>query len=223
MAIEVQEIVTSVRLLLNDVGADRWDDDQLLNWIYEAHIQVINDAPDLCKVRGVVATVAGAAQTLPATIHTLVYVYGICNVSGVVSSILTEVTDTELFIENPAWMSAAAATPVHWAHNSANAGAYYLYPFSAGTGYILADYIEQPTLGTDVATDTLDMFDVTLIPAFVDYVLYRAFGIDSDHTENMALSKDYLSSYVAKLAGVMDSDATLRAPRVAPGQGGGKK
>jgi len=192
-----------------------------LNWIYEGHIQILNDAPDLCKVRGVVATAAGAVQTLPANIHTLLYVYGICSAGGVVSSILTEVRDTDLFIENPTWMSGAAATPVHWAHSSANTGAYYLYPFSAGTGYILADYAEQPTLGTDIATDTLDMFDVTLLPAFVDYVLYRAFGIDGDNIENLALSKEYLTSYVAKLRGVSDSDASLRAPRPAHTINGG--
>lgn len=215
----IRDIITSVRHLLSDRGADRWDDEQLFLWINEAHTQLISDAPSLCKERGVIPTTGAAVQELPEALFRLIFVYGICDSSGVVSALLTEARDTDLFNENPAWMGMSPDVPVHWAQNTADFTSYYLYPVPEDPGYLLADYISVPVRPTNAESGQLDMFDHTLLPVFVDYVLYRAFGVDSDNTENMALSKDYLLSYITKTGaviapeGVAKMDKNMRAMR----------
>jgi len=217
MALAVADIVTEAGYLLNDVDGTRWTTAKIHQWISECHIMLVADAPAVCVERGVIDLAAGPVQTLDDTLSLLMQIVGISDASGIVSSVVTECTDKELFLENPAWMSDDAATPVHFAKAAGDIRKFYLYPFLAGTGYALADYVSVPVTAAEMApltaaeietpadpprvpVTTLTAFSAEFLPIFVDYVLYRCFGEDSDNAYNMQLSVQYFGAYQAKLS-----------------------
>lgn len=208
MALGVQTIVTNVRRLINDAGGDRWTDDMLFGWIHEAHIQLVNAAPGIASERGPVATTATAVQSLPGTIVTLLHILGVCNNSGILSAVVTEVDENALFLEDPTWMSTPAATQYHWARMGADRLKYYLYPAPSATGYVLMDYVTLPVLPTTL-NGSLAMFTEVHLPLFVDFVVSRAFAVDADNSANAELAGTYLASFQQKLAEFMQVQGGL--------------
>lgn len=201
MGLPVRDIMTAAGMLLSDTDATRWTPADLLVWIRECHATLASDAPAVCMERGPQAVVEGPVQTLPAPLMTMVAILGLCDDAGEVSSVLTQCGDRELFLENPAWMSDAVGIPVHYAKAVADLRKYYLYPPMDGAGFVLMDYVSLPLAIEDMDIDDteLEPFDVAFLPIFTDYVLYRAFGIDSDNISNMELSVSYFQAYQAKL------------------------
>jgi len=237
MALVIADIASAAGILLNDVDAVRWTPATLSTWIAECHIYLATIAPAVCVERGPQPIVNGPVQPLATTVLSMARIYGICDGNGIVSSALTECTDKELFLENPAWMSGDAAVPIHYAKAAGDMRKFYLYPFYSGEASVseedpsiagikvLMDYVSVPVTAAEIdwtVTDppgtpleSISAFDVGFQPLFVDYILYRAFGEDADHAANMQLSDNYFNSFAAKLAALAEAlgAGEIKAPR----------
>ena len=204
----VADVAKAVGYLLNDVGAERWTPMQLSVWVAECHIYLAAIAPAVCVERGPQPIVAGPKQALDTTVQSMARILGTCDANGVVADILTECSDTELFLEVPGWMAEPAGTPLHYAKASGDLRVFYLYPPNDTAAHVLMDFVRVPYRWEDLnwtttpVVDDLAMFDNSFIPIFADYVLYRAFGADADNVANMQLSDNYFNMFMAKLAAV---------------------
>lgn len=229
MPLVVADVAREVQYLLQDTDGARWTPAQLAVWIAECHTYLASIAPAVCIERAPVAVATGGVQSLPATILQLGRILGVCDSNGVVSSSITEISDKELFLEQPAWMSSAAGTPLHFAKATGDKSKYYLYPPQNGSGYVLMDYVSVPVDPDDIDwTDgsptltQINTLDAELLPVVVDYVMYRAFGIDADNISNMALSDKYFDMFASKLAAYASAmGAGEITPPKAPRQRGG--
>lgn len=196
MTIIAQSVIDRCRNQLIDTGsAYRWSDVELLDWISDGQRTIVAAVPQAAYKIVTVALSAGTRQTLPADGYKLLDIPRNL-VGGVPGTPCSSVDRAILDRQYLTWHSGPQVPGVlHWTYDPNDPLTFFVFPANNGAGGVEVVYSFMPTevsLGTDVLT-VRDIYQTPLM----DYVLYRAYGKDSDFGAGSALAQNYLGAFTA--------------------------
>jgi hypothetical protein len=205
MPAQISDVLHRAQVILQDVLGTRWDEPELLNWFSDGRREIATVRPTEFSKRVAIPLARGALQAVPEEAFQLIRVD--CNVTvGGVRTAGRAVTPVErriLDAMEPAWQDATRVpfTTVarHYAYDLNEPMAFYVYPGNTGQGAVEATIAVLPA-DAEAANEPLGVRAV-FANALLDYVLYRAFSKDADHTANMARAREHYGNFAA-LVGV---------------------
>lgn len=188
------ELIGRARNLLNDTGAVRWTDSELLDWISEGQRRLARLRPKYFSKTSTVQLSPGILQNVPSDGIVLQSVVRNMGLSGTTPGrSITPVSKRVLDIINPDWPSDPPdATVQRFIYDPNSPLIYYVYPAQPSP----ASYVEiiysafPPTL-----TATTDQLGVPedMSPLVLDFVMYRALSRDAPEGSNTAAASFYQS------------------------------
>jgi len=209
-----QTIATKVQKLLHDETAVRWTEAELVGWINSAQKEIV-----LYKPNSITSTID--YQLDPGTFQNVSAKAGFANViqlldvirsttgganGKAVTNISREILDSTL----PDWHSVAAtAVPLHYIHNPLDPKNFYVYPPNTGAGSVQILVAVEPVDLVALASNlSLEAIYESVV---LDYVLYRAFSKDTEHTANMQRSAGHYNAFMSALKGKFQMENALSA------------
>lgn len=204
------DIVSRLRLVVNDADAIRWTSAELVLWINDGCRYIALKRPDSCSVNGTMSLAAGSKQSVaglsPAGLRVLDIVRATAT-GRAIRLVDREVLDTQL----PTWHAASQGVPTNWVFDNRDPKTFYVYPPAAANTQIELIYARNPVAlasESELASVTLSPDDIYIDP-LVNYVLYRVYGKDADFAQNAQLSAGYLAACRAALGDKTGTDAAF--------------
>ena len=199
----VSTILERCKTALNDAGAVRWTEAELLSWASEGQVELVSKvAPDAAIKTSTVALVAGAKQSTPSDCIEIVEIRQ--NASGPAVT----VCDRNLLDRfSPSWMTTPTASGAveNWMPDP-QPDTFYVSPAQSETpGSVVMTYSYLPaalTLG-----GTLGVRDIYQAK-IEDYILFRAFS-----KEDEAGSQERAIAYRSSFYGSKSSLARIRSSK----------
>lgn len=200
MTTTAQSIVKRSATVLKDKLGIRWPADELVEWLIDFERELAVFRPDAYATVETLALVAGHQQTLPDTCARLIDIPA--NSTGTKLPI-TKVERAELDAIKPGWRAMTAAASIkNFMHDTKTPLKFEVYPPATTDAAVDIEFSKYPALLTVPAPNTAyaavtgnltapDKF----ANAAVDYVLYRAFGKDSELTVNEARSQGHYRAF----------------------------
>jgi len=202
MATTAQTIIDRTNHILQDRDNVRWSQAELLGWMNEGQLQIIDLQPSAYSKIRELQLVTGTRQTLPVDAIRLLDV--IRNQDGIYNTSVREVARIDLDTQVPNWHEHKPHRIVqHYMYDRQQLDVFYVYPpqpedsGSLGPGIVetlLA--VIPPVLAT--VNDEIAIKDI-YAPPLVNYVLYRAYAKDSEASANIELKDMYFQQFMASL------------------------
>lgn len=204
---KVIDIINKARIILQDPDKVRWDDDELVGWLEDGQLAVVNRRPDANILSLAFKCIEGTKQSLPTdgiVLHRVIR-----NTLGkVVRSIPMDILDEIL----PNWHESVDSTCVeHFIYDSSNPKTFYLYPAPKADHSVDITYSSAPVIQAidKTAPDVTISIDDAFSNALLDWVLYRAFSKDSDFTANAQRAAMHLDSFRAAIGDKTQADIAI--------------
>ena len=200
--IKVVDVLNNAKIILQDSGAVRYANASLLKFFNDGQREVVLHRPDANVAAATFACANGSKQALPAAALRLINV--IRNTSGrAVSPVDRSMLDQNL----PNWHEkiAGVAGIEHFVYEATDPKNFYVFPKA------------YSTIPTDIAISnfssatTVIGLDDVYANCLTDYVLYRAYQIDSAEG-NMSRSGMHFQAFLQSLGVKTKSDAAA-SPR----------
>jgi hypothetical protein len=212
MAIKVIDVLNNAKAILQDSGAVRYSNANLLKFFNDAQREVVLHRPDAYVSYATFACVNGTKQSLATGGIRLISV--IRNTNGhAISQIERSMLDQNF----PNWHEQAAGVNgiEHFVYDSSDPKNFHVYPKAvAGTHSIEIVYSVTPLdiviSNFSSSTDQIYLDDV-YANCLTDYVLYRSYQIDSDEG-NIQRSAMHYQAFAQSLGIKTRSDAAA-SPR----------
>jgi hypothetical protein len=206
--ITVTTLLTNAAIILSDTTYIRWTQNELLAWLNDGQREIALFKPNAFTKNVAVVLVAGTKQSLPSDAISLVDIVRNMGTSGstpgrAIRTVSREILDAQ----TPYWHSAAASTEVkQFSYTPLDLKRFYVTPPqpTASQGYVEMVYLAYPTDATSGSTITLDDIYVT---ALLNYILYRAYGKDSEYAANTALAGSYYQQFMAIIQGKVAAES----------------
>ena len=201
----VRDVINRAETILQDTTNTRWAKDELLDWLNDAQLGIVNRRPDTYVKNVAFSCEQGTKQSLPADGLRLMRVRR--NTTGrAIRVIDMRILDDQI----PEWHDNVDAAQVdHYAYDLIDPKTFYVYPAPAANVSIDIIYtvapepIEVADWETDTKTITLD--DSYLNP-ILDWILYRAYSKDADYTSNAQRAQMHLEAFKAALGEKTQAD-----------------
>jgi len=212
---KVSDVISRARYLLNDTDPSlrRWDDGELVLWCDDAQRAVAVARPDSSPSQRVVDLAAGSKQSTPADCFLLMDVIRNVASDGVTPGRAVRAIDREAIDQfDPSWHTGTPKTEVrHFIYDDRNPTVFFVYPPAAAGTKVEILLSQRPASITDINGD-ITLAD-QYVDAILDWVMYRAYGKDTEFTSNPAMQAAYLQAFSAKL-GVKLSKDNAYSPNV---------
>jgi len=197
MAVTVTNIINRAQVLIQDTTGVRWPTSELLDWINDGQREVCLFKPSVGAKNETLTLVSGTKQSIPTSGLGLLRVVRNMTSGGdgarAVRIINREVLDTQL----PDWHSTTSTADVkHYMFDDLDPTTYYVYPPNNGSGYLEVIYAATPAAVS--SGDDISIPDV-YANSLLDYVLFRAYGKDSDHAGNAQRSVQHYQLFTTSL------------------------
>jgi hypothetical protein len=185
-----RRIITDiVRKIINDVGeaqAVRQSDDELLAYLNDGVREMVSILPDSFSKIEPFFCLAGPRQKLnPANSLRLISVLSVTN-----GGAITRMDKATLDLFRPNWRNTTnRGLPVHWDFIKDNPIEFEVYPPSEPGVSIDVHYVAVPPLYT--IDQSMPEIPTTLLPALVDYIVYRSESKDDEHVLNARAKMAY--------------------------------
>ena len=207
MTIKVIDVLNNAKAILQDSGAVRYSNANLLKFFNDAQREVVLHRPDAYVAYTTLACVNGTKQSLPVGAIRLINV--IRNIGGyAVSQIERSMLDQNF----PNWHEQTAGDNgiEHFVYDSSDPMNFHVYP-KAVAGTQSLDVVYSVTPGDIVISDfasstTGSLLNDIYANCLTDYVLYRAYQIDSDEG-NIQRSAMHYQAFAQSLGIKTRSDA----------------
>ena len=195
------DIFNQVKTELQDPGAIRWSDPELLAYYNEALIVTVTERPDTNANTSTFSPVAGAKQTLPT--GALGFIDIDCNSTGKKKNI-TRVAKEQLDAVEPGWQGATSkAEVIHFCYDKLTPREFLLYPPATTEARIELVTGDYPALASTVS-GSLPIQDWAA-PAVKSYMKFKAWSKDAEYAGNAALAKAHLDLYQSLLGIQLDA------------------
>lgn len=213
-ATKAVDLINRVSVTLQDPTFVRWTQGELLNYLNDAHRQVVLFRPDAKSVNAAFACVNAAKQSLPADGLRLINV--LRNTSG---RAITKVDRSTLDVQLPNWYETNASDDgvKHYVYDALDPKNFYVFPKPADAHSIDIVYAMAPAniTITNFATDTQTIgIDDVYANAIMDYMMYRAYQKDSEFA-NLNRAAVYYQSFTTSLGIKSQADGGLVQSMVA--------
>lgn len=187
MALTVADVIDRLRNLLLDPAAVRWSDDELTDWINDAQREVVMYKPEATSASAVLTCAVGTRQSLPAAAARLLDVTRNTSSDGATAGRVVRLVEREaLDAAKPDWHKASnhADEVRNYVYDTREPRSFYVYPGvkTADTTYLDIVYSKYPDELT-ATTDDIEVDDL-FIPSVINYVLFRAYGKESEHADS---------------------------------------
>lgn len=199
------------RLLLQDVGADRWSDNDLLGWLTSGVSQVIALRPDASSRRQTVTLVAGVEQSIPADAIALLDVLNNINDDNTVGRGVTLTNRDSLDQIDLNWRAAAPRATRQYMVDATTPRVFDVTPpaIAGAKLRIAVSFTPAPITAMDQVVPIPDSFEGPLI----DYVCFRARMQDSDDPADQAGAANHLAAFTQALTGKTQTDTAVQPKR----------
>ncbi len=214
MAMLVKEVLHRVAQTLSDEESVHWQIDELVRWFNDARRELAIHRPDAFAVTEDLALVAGARQSLPATAIKLI---DIPNNAGGDMLPVRQIARADLDEVVPGWRKVEAEAQIkHFMYDPRVPRTFEVYPPASAGQAVTASFskyltdIAEPASGT--WNDVVGSIGVPDIYGSVlaDYVLYRAFGKDSEVAANLARAQAHYGAFAAALGIDVSAGVTVQ-------------
>ncbi len=176
---QAKDVIERARIILQDAGADYWEQSELPKWLTDGRMQAYDLRPVLYESTDTVSLVGGAVQEVPGGSRYLFEV--IKNVSHFRQRRITLVEDETLSRHRPMWRSSTPAQEIlHYLYNTNRPGQFEVYPPARDGVTVEVSYAKIPVEIATYNSETELKEEGTYAQALVDYVLYRAFLKEAD-------------------------------------------
>jgi len=205
--IKVVDILGRASVILQDTAATRFTNANLLKFFNDGQREVVLHRPDANVTSETFACANGSKQTLPTAALRLINIHRNSNGNAV-----TQVERVMLDENLPTWHEALAGTKgiEHFIYDSTDPKNFYVYPKAvSGTHSLEIVYSSVPSdiSISNFSTDTTVMgLDDVYANCLLDYVLYRAYQIDSEEG-NLSRAQMHFGAFAQALGIKTRSDA----------------
>jgi len=185
----VSGLIDSAKLLLQETSTSgtRWKNEEILGWLNEAYQAIIQAKPDANSITEDMALAAGTKQNVPATGLRLLDVVRSTDPASDGMSI-TLVSRHQLDITRRGWHREDETADIeHYIYNADDPRTFYVFPPAVADTNIEIIYSAVPSKHeTTAITSESEIIKLTDVyaPVMLDYILYRAYSKDADHTAN---------------------------------------
>jgi len=194
----------------------RWTEAELLLYLNDGQRQLIVLRPEVGAVTEVVKLAAGTKQSLPAGGVMLLDVVRNMGLTGTAIGRAIRVTSREVIDSlDPNWHAAKASAVVrNFMHDPRNPLVFYVTPPQPADAlsHVEVVYVKTPadvTLSAPIGVDDI------YAPTLLDYVLYRAYGKDSEYGAELQLATQHANAFYQSL-GIFNKEQLVRNPNVMP-------
>ena len=212
-----QDIVTRVRLILDDVNGTGWSNDELTNWINDACLFVALLRPDSCVVNSTILLSGGTKQSIagltPPGLRLLDVVYNVTS-----GRAMRLVDRRRLDSVMPTWHIAALGPPTDYCFDNRDPTTFYVSP-PAGAGQqlnIVYSRVPVKITSAQLATVTLSPADIYIDP-LINYVLSRAKSKETEFAADQAAAAVYLDLAKMLLGAKTGTDKAFSPIQNTPG------
>lgn len=197
----VQSLIDKIRILLHDVDAINWTDDELIGWLNDAQREISVYKPDVCVANETVSLEAGSKQSLPADGLTLIDAIRGMTSTGPARAVRL-VPRRILDAQRPDWHK---QTPVDEiigvCFDDRDQKTFYVWPPSTGSADSQLEIVYAKT-PPDVTIDSAGIsIDDTYSTAIISYVAYRAYSKDSDYAADDSRAASHYSHFTSLIGG----------------------
>ncbi|MGY8872222.1 MAG: phage adaptor protein [Pseudomonadales bacterium] len=193
-----------VKVILQEITAQgvRWKNEELVGFLNEGYPQIIINRPDASSNNINHPLVAGTFQTLPANaLRLLNVIHNTASASNKSSVIRYDAV--ALDSTRRTWHGEAQSINVElYLFDENDPTHFYVYPPAAAGAELKLLYSSVPTdHSVDLNVSRAEPIKIpdTYAPALVDWILFRAFSKDAEHTANMARSQGHYQAFYQSL------------------------
>jgi hypothetical protein len=186
---KVSDVLARTVEALNDPTYERWSQASQIRYVNDAVLAVLMVRPDANPTSGELTLVAGSLQSLPANGLRLLDISH--NVGGAaISYVDREVLDKFM----PAWRSSTQTTKIkNWIYDNKFPKEYEVYPPAKVNHKVYGRWSAEPTPLT-LVTEDLVLDDVYINPV-VEFVLFKAYSIDTEFSLQPAIAGAHLNAF----------------------------
>jgi len=183
-SLAVSLISAEVRNLINDDSGDRVSTDEMLRWINDGILEVVNNRPDAYVKNVSISLVSGTKQSIPADGILLVDVVRMMGANGTTPGrVVRRIARLALDETNANWHSVTAVPdPTHFIYDEIDPKNFYVFPASDAANQIEIRYSAAPVALTTI--DGVLPIDDTYKPALTSYVAARCLSKDDKYMVN---------------------------------------
>lgn len=193
-----QDIISGARPILNDTDttAPRQSDDELLAYVNDGLREMVSLQPAIFSTIGDMLCDADTCEQAitfanAAALIEVLYIHG--------GPFLTPFDMASMGAFHPNWRQDPGAPARQWTRFPNDALRFYIYPKAPDAlQTVCVRYARIP--GTYALADTIIDIPLTLQPALIDYVVYRAESKDNEHALSQRAGQ-FFQSFVAKVKG----------------------
>jgi hypothetical protein len=193
-----QDVITEARYPLNDTDSDeyRQSDVELLTYVNAGMKEISTIRPDLFLAIGDYTCIQSQCEQVITFQDAQRLVMPIC-IHGGAALTRFDISTIDTFL--PQWRAATPAAATQWAQYQGDPLRFFIYPPAPASVQTLdIQYIKLPV--TLLIGDTITEIPVNMIPALVDYVVFRASSKDDEHSDSGRAVASY-GAFVAKIKG----------------------
>jgi hypothetical protein len=209
----VTELLASASTLLNDSSNVRWPQVELLMWLNDAQRAIVTVKPAANMAYANLTMAAGSKQNITTTNAAYWKIMHVTRNMGAAGAVageaITSIPKATMDALYPNWHTATTNNVVDFAmYDPDNVSIFWVYPPqpAAPTHKIEALVSVSPTDAT-IGTNVVTLGDI-YYQAIIDYILYRAYGKDTETEYGFARGEAQMQKFLFDLKMVESGELT---------------
>ena len=207
---DAKTIIDKASILLNDADLTRWTASELLGWLNDAQLEIATLVPNSNTVTSSLLLQSGPIQGAPSNAIRIIEFIRNTGVGGVTpGAAIRQIERKNLDRYLPGWSNDTPATAVVHAMYDAedNNAVFYVWPPQTSVPqYIELTYSVIPVIIANATAGAKITIADYYANALLDYILYRAFGKDSDSANQAARSQEHYKMFAAAIGAKFGAD-----------------
>lgn len=207
-------VINRVKTTLQETtnSGTRWRNGELIDWANESYQAIIQIKPDASSINKSVPLVAGTRQSIPNDGLRLIEVIR-CMSAQSNGEGITICGRRQLDTTRKGWHRETPTYDIeHYVFDELDPKNFYVYPPAVANAEIEIVYSSVPEphtyVGDTIPADVIRLDD-SMAPLMVDYILYRAYSKDADHTANLNRAQMHYQSFMASLGQKVQIDRAI--------------
>ncbi|WP_280568256.1 DUF6682 family protein [Chromohalobacter sp. 296-RDG] len=215
----VGTVISNAKLVLQEItsAGTRWTNEELIGWLNEFYQAAVQLKPDAFSMNTEVSLAEGTRQQIPADGLRLIDV-----MRNTVGSQMAVMVTTRRALDSTRrnWHSDPASLEIEqYVFDDLDPDRFYVYPPAKDGAKLEIIYSAVPTPhkvsdGLDAIRDDAFKLNDAYAPVATDYILYRAYSKDAEHSANLSRAQMHRQSYMQQMQGKgqVDSATSPNAP-----------
>lgn len=207
---KVSDIIQRTKWTLHETTQQgtRWKNEELLVWLNEAYQAVVQIKPDATAANESIDLVAGSKQTIPERGTRLIDCIRNTHPESAGEAVMI-VSRKQLDSTRRGWHREPETKDIeHYIFDEMDPKNFYVYPPAENGAQLEVVYstVPDPHPVTALTDDTVISLNDSYAPVIVDYIMYRAYSKDADHSENLNRAMMHYQAFMESLGRKVQTD-----------------